>query len=111
MFCQQRMTERDIRKAAEVPQRQYSCDLTEAFPVQLVTFATSLQHEIVKFSTVQQSTHLLTVDYAAVASAFTDVVTALIAILTSITQITIHKIYTINLHQVTQGYVNRKKTT
>ena len=64
-------------------QQQYSCDLTEAFPVQLVTFAASLRSQIITFViTVQQVAHLLSVEYSAMASAFTDVVTALILFLT-----------------------------
>ena len=74
--------EQGIIKAAEILQQQYSCDLTEAFPVQLVTFAASLRSQIITLSSVQQVAHLLIVEYSAVASAFTDVVTALLLFLT-----------------------------
>ena len=74
--------EQGIIKAAEILQQQYSCDLTEAFPVQLVTFAASLRSQIITLSSVQQVAHLLIVEYSAMASAFTDVVTALLLFLT-----------------------------
>ena len=51
--------------------------MTEAFPVQLVTFADSLRSQSITLSSVQQVAHLLIVEYSAMASAFTDVVTAL----------------------------------
>jgi hypothetical protein len=57
-------------------------DLSNAFPVQLVMFQTSFKSQIAKLTTVQQMTHLLIVDYAAVASGFTDVVTAMLLFLT-----------------------------
>jgi uncharacterized protein YozE (UPF0346 family) len=70
-----------IIKAAEILQQQYSCDLTEAFAVQLVTFAASRRSQIITFSSVQQVAHLLIVEYSAMASVFTDVVTALLLFL------------------------------
>jgi hypothetical protein len=45
-------------------------------------FQTSFKSQITKLTTVQQMTHLLIVDYAAVASGFTDVVTAMLLFLT-----------------------------
>jgi hypothetical protein len=45
-------------------------------------FQTSFKSQIAKLTTVQQMTHLLIVDYAAVASGFTDVVTAMLLFLT-----------------------------
>ena len=71
-----------IRTAAEDLQKRYSCDLTEGFPIQLLTFVASLKSEIVKLSTVQQLARLLTVEYAAMSTAFPDVVTALKLFLT-----------------------------
>ena len=74
--------EQCIIKAAEILQQQYSCDLTEAFRVQLVTFAASLRSQIITLSSVQQVAYLLIVEYSAMAPAFTDVVTALLLFLT-----------------------------
>ena len=53
-------------------------DLSEAFPLQLATFAVSLKPDIQKLSSVQDLAHLLIVEYAAMTSGFTDVVTALL---------------------------------
>ena len=74
--------ERDILSQATSLQKDYSCDLSEAFPLQLVTFASSLKSEIGKLSSVQDLAHLLIVDYTAMTSAFTDVVSALLLFLT-----------------------------
>ena len=73
--------ERDILSQATSLQKDYSCDLSEAFPLQLVTFASSLKSEIGKLSSVKDLAHLLIVDYAAMTSAFTDVVSALLLFL------------------------------
>ena len=48
----------------------------------MVTFAASLRSQIITLSSVQQVAHLLIVEYSAMASAFTDVVTALLLFLT-----------------------------
>jgi hypothetical protein len=74
--------ERDILSRATSLQKDYSSDLSEAFPLQLVTFASSLKSEIGKLSSVKDLAHLLIVDYAAMTSAFTDVVSALLLFLT-----------------------------
>ena len=74
--------ERDILSQATSLQKDYSSDLSEAFPLQLVTFASSLKLEIGKLSSVKDLAHLLIVDYAAMTSAFTDVVSALLLFLT-----------------------------
>ena len=74
--------ERDILSQATFLQKEYSSDLSEAFPLQLVTFASSLKSEIENVSSVKDLAHLLIVDYSAMASAFTDVVTALLLFLT-----------------------------
>jgi hypothetical protein len=66
----------------DVLQKQYSSDLTESFPMQLVIFVSSLRSEITKLSTVQELARLLIVDYTGMASSFTDVVTALLLFLT-----------------------------
>ena len=63
--------EHDIVAQATALQKDYSTDLSEAFPVQLVTFASSLQSEIAKLSSVKDLAHLLIVDYAAMTSAVT----------------------------------------
>ena len=55
---------------------------TLAFPVQLVTLASSLKSEIAKVSSVKDLAHLLIVDHAAMTSALTDVVSALLLFLT-----------------------------
>lgn len=74
--------ERDILSQATFLQKEYSSVLSEAFPLQLVTFASSLKSEIENVSSVKDLAHLLIVDYSAMASAFTDVVTALLLFLT-----------------------------
>jgi len=43
-------------------QKAYSCDLSEAFPVQLVTLASSLKSDIAKLSSVKDLARLLIVD-------------------------------------------------
>lgn len=74
--------EHDIVEQATSLQKDYSSDLSEAFPLQLATFAVSLKPEIQKLSSVQDLAHLLIVEYAAMTSGFTDVVTALLLFLT-----------------------------
>ena len=74
--------EHDIVSQATALQKDYSSDLSEAFPVQLVTLASSLKSEIAKLSSVKDLAHLLIVDHAAMTSAFTDVVSALLMFLT-----------------------------
>lgn len=74
--------EHEILLKATSLQKEYSSDLSESFPVQLVTFAASLKSEIRKLSSVKDLAHLLIVDYAAMTSAFTDVVSALLLFLT-----------------------------
>ena len=74
--------EGDIVSAARVLQADYSSDLSDAFDIQLVSFATSLKSEISKLFSVQELAHLLIVDYCAMASSFPDVVTSLLLFLT-----------------------------
>jgi hypothetical protein len=74
--------ESDILAQATSLQKEYSGDLSEAFPLQLVTFASSLRLEIGKLSSVKDLAHLLIIDYAAMTSGFTDVVSALLLFLT-----------------------------
>ena len=74
--------EHDIVSQATALQKDYSSDLSEAFPVQLVTLASSLKSEIAKLSSVKDLAHLLIVDHAAMTSTFTDVVSALLLFLT-----------------------------
>ena len=66
--------EHEIVEQATSLQKDYSSDLSEAFPLQLATFAVSLKPEIQKLSSVQNLAHLLIVEYAAMTSGFTDVV-------------------------------------
>ena len=61
---------------------EYSDDLSEAFPMQLVSFKASLKNNIEKMSSIKQLAHMLIVEYSAVSSAFGDVVTALVLFLT-----------------------------
>ena len=75
-------TEHDMIIISSYYRKHYSSDLSEAFPVQLVTLASSLKSEISKLSSVKDLAHLLVVDYTAMTSAFTDVVTALLLFLT-----------------------------
>jgi Domain of unknown function (DUF4371)/hAT family C-terminal dimerisation region len=74
--------EDEIVEQATALQKAYSCDLSEAFPVQLVTLASSLKSEIAKLSSVKDLAHLLIVENVAMTSSFMDVVTALLLFLT-----------------------------
>ena len=74
--------EHKITSQATALQKDYSCDPNEAFPVQLAILASSLKSEIARLSSVKDLAHLLIVDNFAMTSAFTDVVTALLLILT-----------------------------
>jgi len=73
--------EHKIVEQATALQKAYSCDLSEAFPVQLVTLATSLKSKIAKLSSVKDHPCLLIADNIAMTSSFTDVVTALLLFL------------------------------
>ena len=74
--------EHDIVSQATALQKEYSCDLSDAFPVQLVTLASSFKSEIAQLSSVKDLAHLLIVDNAALTSTFTEVVSALLMFLT-----------------------------
>ncbi len=74
--------EHDIVSLATGLQKEYSCDLSEAFPIQLVTLASSFKSEIAQLSSVKDLAHLLIVDHAALTSTFTEVVSALLLFLT-----------------------------
>jgi len=74
--------EHEIVEQATALQKAYSCDLSEAFPVQLVTLASLLKSAIAKLSRVKDLARLLIVDNIALTLSFTDVVTALLLFLT-----------------------------
>jgi hypothetical protein len=76
------LAECEIVEAATRLQVEYSDDLSEAFPMQLVSFKASLKNNIEKMSSIKQLAHMLIVEYSAVSSAFDDVVTALVLFLT-----------------------------
>jgi hypothetical protein len=64
-------------------QQEYSDDLLEVFPMQLVSFKASLKTDIEKASSIKQLlAHMLIVEYGAVSSVFADVLTALWLFLT-----------------------------
>lgn len=77
-----RLDEHEIVEAATGLQEEYSDDLSEAFPMQLVTFKASLKIEIAKVQSIRQLAHMLIVEHSAVSSAFPDVFTALVLFLT-----------------------------
>ena len=74
--------EHDIVSQATALQKEYSCDLSDAFPVQLVTLASSFKSEIAQLSSVKDLARLLIVDNAALTSTFTEVVSAMLLFLT-----------------------------
>lgn len=76
------LSEHDIVSQATLLQNEYNCDLSEAFPIQLVTLATSFKSEIAQLSSVQDLASLLIVDHAALTSTFAEVVSALLLFLT-----------------------------
>ncbi len=76
------LPEHDIVLQAAALQKQYSSDLSEAFPVQLVTFASSFKAEIAQLSSVKDLAHLLIVDNAAMTPTFTEIVSVLLLFLT-----------------------------
>jgi len=74
--------EHDIVSQATALQKEYSCDLSDAFPVELVTLASSFKSEIAQLSSVKDLAHLLIVENAALTSTVTEVVSALLLFLT-----------------------------
>ena len=76
------LAECEIVEAATCLQVEYPDDLSEAFPMQLMSFKASLKNDIEKMSSIKQLAHMLIVDYSAISSAFDDVVTALLLFLT-----------------------------
>jgi len=70
-----------MQKATKL-QEDYPDDPSSAFPVQLVCFRASMKTEIDKVTSVKSLAKKLIVDYAALSSAFSDVITALLLFIT-----------------------------
>jgi hypothetical protein len=78
------INDQDLLRAATTLKDEYPDDLSDAFPVQLVSFRAAMKHEIqkAKVSTIKELAHLLIVNYSLISSGFTDVITALLLFLT-----------------------------
>jgi hAT family C-terminal dimerisation region len=76
------LDEFNIMQKATKLQEDYPDDLSSAFPIQLACFRASMKTEIDKATSVKCLAKMLIVDYAALSSAFSDVITALLLFLT-----------------------------
>jgi len=76
------LDEFNIMQKATKLQEDYPDDLSSAFPIQLACFRASMKTEIDKATSVKYLAKMLIVDYAALSSAFSDVITALLLFLT-----------------------------
>ena len=77
-----RLDEHETLEAATRLKQEYSNDLSEAFPMQLVSYKASLKADINKASSIKQLAQMLIVEYGAVLSVFAVVLTALLLFLT-----------------------------
>ena len=75
------LDEFSIMQKASKLQEDYPDDLSSAFPIQLACFRASMKTEIDN-ATSGESAKMLIVNYAAMSSAFSDVITALLLFLT-----------------------------
>jgi len=76
------LDEFNIMQKATKLQEDYLDDLSSAFPIQLARFRASMKTEIDKATSVKCLAKMLIVNYAALSSAFSDVITALLLFLT-----------------------------
>lgn len=72
----------DLYQAAQWPSEHYNRDITHSFPGQLLSFRTSFRNQIPKQKSVADLAKMLIVNHPAVASAFSEVCTALLLFLT-----------------------------